>query len=125
MAILEKLTYVKQAESVMENLLKKMNVKLTTSKIRNILSMISEIYNDVVLEIGEKISVDLQERIQYVKMRIAYEVGREIAVKDFVREAKLFECIDEIKDSREKLVMFCNYMESLVAYHKYYGGKEI
>ena len=47
--------------------------------------MISEIYNDVVLEIGEKISVDLQERVQYIKMRIAYEAGRERAVKEFVQ----------------------------------------
>ena len=124
MAILEKLTYVKQAERVMENLLKKMNVKLTTSKIRNMLSRISEIYNDVLLDTNENLSVEFQERIQYVKMRIAYEAGRERAVKEFVQEAKIFDCIDDIKDSREKLIMFCNYMESLVAYHKYLSEKD-
>jgi|APHig6443717817_1056837.scaffolds.fasta_scaffold04057_3 CRISPR-associated protein Csm2 len=124
MAILEKLTYVKQAESVMKKLTSNPKYGLTTSKIRNILSMISEIYNDVVLEIGEKISVDLQERVQYIKMRIAYEAGRERAVKEFVQEAKIFDCIDDIKDSREKLIMFCNYMESLVAYHKYLSEKD-
>ena len=31
-------------------------------------------------------------------------------------------CLNEIGNSKEELLLFCNYMESLVAYHKYYGG---
>ena len=54
---INKLNYVDHAEKVIETLArdKKGNIKLTTSKIRNILAMVSEIYNEVVHESGDKV----------------------------------------------------------------------
>jgi len=37
--------------------------------------------------------------------------------------AKLMQYIDEIK-SRQDLILYCNYMEALVAYHRFYGGHD-
>ena len=122
------LNYVKVAEDVIESL--KVNrfggteLKLTTSKIRNILSMVSELYNDANRDKGKVLSEELQSRVQYLKMRIAYEAGREKEVKDFEKKAELMSQIDKIGTERESLILFCRYMESLVAYHKFHGGKD-
>lgn len=50
---INKENYVDQAEQVIKNLMtdRKGNITLTTSKIRNILAMVSEIYNEVDHEI--------------------------------------------------------------------------
>ena len=64
-------------------------------------------------------------RVQYLKMRIAYEAGREPkTVYPFVMEARLLEYVNEIGSSRQNLILFCSYMEALVAYHKFYGGRD-
>ena len=122
---LTKRNYVDIAEKVMRNICSgnPRNV-VTTSKIRNILSMISDIYNDVRHVQGDQLDEDMLGRIQYLKMRIAYEAGREQTVKTFVQEAKLFKAIDEIGESKDNLMLFCNYMEALVAYRKYLGGRD-
>lgn len=129
-----KQNYVDVAEEVIKKLRKPdrkpdknegFKLALTTSKIRNILSMVSELYTDAQHARGEKLSEDMVGRVQYLRMRIAYEAGREgrkNAVKDFVNTAELLPRISEIGNSRQKLLLFCNYMEALVAYHKFYGG---
>ncbi|HCS72354.1 MAG TPA: type III-A CRISPR-associated protein Csm2 [Clostridiales bacterium] len=126
MVKLNELTYVTQAENVIKNLEKDRygNIYLTTSKIRNLLGMISEIYNEAAHETGAELSIDLQSRIQYLKLRFVYEAGRKRAVKDFVEKAGILQYIDHIGKSRDGFLLFCKYMEALVAYHKYYGGRD-
>ena len=82
---INKENYVDQAEQVIKNLKTnhKGNIMLTTSKIRNILAMVSEIYNEVIHESGEVLSSESQERIQYLRLRIVYEAGRETSVERF------------------------------------------
>lgn len=135
---LTKTNYVDKAENVVKNLQrdKNGNLMLTTSKIRNLLTMISGIYNDVIHEGNKPLGDDTVERIQYLKMRFAYEAGREKAkekkqekgkimpVEDLIQQAKIWEAIDGIGRDREKCITFCRYMEAIVAYHKYSGGKE-
>ncbi|NLJ57402.1 MAG: type III-A CRISPR-associated protein Csm2 [Tissierellia bacterium] len=126
---LNELTYVEQAENVIKSLQVRnkrgqLQIPLTTSKIRNLLSMISEIYNLAAHEPNKELSIELQGRIQYLKMRFVYEAGRERTVKDFVEKANILQYIDEIGNSREKFLLFCRYMEALVAYHKFYGGRD-
>lgn len=122
---LTKKNYVDKAEKVMAKICSGNSRSIvSTSKIRNILSMISDIYNDVRHVQGEQLDEDMLGRIQYLKMHIAYEAGREATVKTLVQEAKLFEAIDEIGDSKENLMLFCHYMEALVAYRKYLGGRD-
>lgn len=125
---LENATYVEKAEKVIQDLIRDAgNVRdplLTTSKIRNILSMTSDIYNDVLTCKEETLGADIQNRISYLKVRIVYESGREDKVKRFVEKAELLACINEIKGKRSQYLLFSRYMEALVAYHRYYGGKD-
>ena len=41
-----------------------------------------------------------------------------------VGAAELIPYLKDIGTSREKLMNYFHYMEALVAYHKFYGGKE-
>lgn len=70
---------------------RKFEADLTTSKIRNILSMVSELYTDAQHSREDKLDADMVSRVQYLKMRIAYEAGRERSVKDFVLAAGLLD----------------------------------
>lgn len=118
--------YVEQAEKVMQDLQAagKGQIKLTTSKIRSILAMVSELYNDAQRLRAENLSEDLVGRVQYLKMRVAYEAGRDGIVMDFVKKAAILEEIGRIGRKKEQLLLFCHYMEALVAYHKFLGGRD-
>ena len=123
--VITKENYVDHAEQVMRKLCdhgSRQKDLVTTSKIRSILSMVSEIYNNVRLERDPKLNENLKERLQYLKMRMVYEAGREPSVKTFIEEARLMKVLDEVGDSRERLITFCHYMEALVAYRKFLGG---
>ena len=128
---LTKRNYVDKAEKVMNEICypkdRRRQPIVTTSKIRSILAIISEIYNDVLHLQSEQLNDDLLGKIQYLKMRIAYEAGRDKdhSVRNFVEKAELFKIIDEIGENKENLMLFCRYMEALVAYHRYYGGKDL
>lgn len=114
--------FVSRAESVMGKLEEDGRLlKLTTTKLRNILTLVSEIYNRASRSRDKKLSEGLRSKVQYLKMRIVYESGREVAVKDFVNRAGLLREIDAIGDSRDRLITFCHYMEALVAYRKFMG----
>ena len=116
-------TYVDTAEKVIEGL-KKGGGLLSTSKIRNLLSMISSLYDEVRRERSDKLSKKDQEQIQYIRLHFAYEAGRDSKVKEFVNAADIIAHIKDIGDNKEHFLLFCKYMEALVAYHRYHGGKE-
>lgn len=97
---------------------------LTTSKIRNLLSMSNELQSRALDEEGDRLSEELMGQISYVRMRFAYESGREVGVKNFLELAGIFDKLKAVGNDKKKLQDFCRYMEALVAYHKYYGGKE-
>ena len=59
-----------------------------------------------------------------MRIRTAYEAGRDPATKVFVEKAHLLQYLKGIGTGREDLIAFAHYMEALVAYHRYYGGKE-
>ena len=115
--------YVDQAEKIIKKLNDE-NKLLTTSKIRNLLSMISSLYDDVRRSTSEKLNTEAMSQIQYIRLHFAYEAGRESKVKAFVEEADILRHIKDIADSKGQFMVFCRYMEALVAYHRYYGGKE-
>lgn len=119
--------YVDRAENAIKKLIivdknGRAKINLTTSKIRNILSLVSDLYNDAQRYRSEELSEDLYNRVQYLKMRMAYEAGRENTVKDFLKAADLLKEINKIGKSKKALLEFCHYMEALVAYHRFYGG---
>lgn len=118
--------YVDLAEQVIDNLERdrRGNIKLSTSQIRNILAMTSDIYSDVMEIKGDKLTPELIGRINYLKVRIIYEEGRNGDVKDFAEKAKLRGYLDRISGSKEKFLHFSRYMEALVAFHRYNGGRD-
>lgn len=125
--ILDEKTYVDRAEKVINELSKKKDkwgrsTLVTTSKLRNILAMAMDIYNQVSVSREENLDSDLEGRIEYLRVRIVYECGRESAVKDFVKTAQILECLKEINGSRKNFILFAHYLEALVAYRKFVGG---
>lgn len=130
MAILTEENYVSKAENVIKRVKDKFaqsekkrkskeNDKLTISKIRNLLSLTSAMYD----ELQTKEFDDLLDRKNYLIVQLAYQSGRENAVRVFVEEAELILALKEC-DTKEKLIRYCRYMEALVAYFKYYGGED-
>lgn len=115
--------YVDRADEVIKTLNKK-KIRLTTSKIRNFLSMISSLYDEVRRSYSDKLSTQAMSQIQYIRLHIAYEAGRSDEAKAFVNEADILRHIKDIGESKEQFMLFCRYMEALVAYHRYHGGKE-
>lgn len=114
---LDKLTYVGDAEKVIT----KHNITISTNKIRDILALINELYSQVRNQNIQKLNEDFQSRIQYTKMKLVYEAGRDNKVKDFLKCSNLLNYLDQIEDSKEALILVCHYTEALVAYHKYHN----
>lgn len=132
MRIKEK-NYVDQAEEVIKKVkdIKNQRGKLvglpTTSQIRNILAMTSDIYNEVLNVTDETLPDKLVGQIEYLRIRVVYEYGRDVkdgAVQNFIKYAELLEILEEIKSSRANFILFNRYMEALVAFHKFYGGRD-
>lgn len=128
---------VDTADKLMQELSQKQQLfrNLTTSKLRTILSMINEISNDLRTSISPTLSQDAQDKISYLRIRLAYECGRDAklikigdnyfsAVEIFVEKAQLLKLVKYIGDSKDNFVAFARYMEALVAYHRFYGGKD-
>lgn len=128
--ILTEDNYVDKAEKAIKELQKMKNKNgkcipiVTTSKIRNLLAMTAGIYNDVLNIKGEKLPRDVAGRIQYLKVRFVYEAGREPGVKNLVEKAEIIECLNGIRDSRQNYILFSRYMEALVAFRKFIGGRD-
>ncbi|WP_244054469.1 type III-A CRISPR-associated protein Csm2 [Ligilactobacillus pabuli] len=119
-------SYVSEAEKVILSL-KENNFKhgrdvLTTSQIRNLLSLTSSILNDLVFKEFEQV----MDKLSYLRIQFVYQSGRNGAVKDLVETAQILKILENVqaKKDKETLIRFCHYMEALVAYFKYYGGKD-
>ena len=82
------------------------------------------IYNQVLTYTSEKLDDEICGRIEYLRIRFIYECGREPKVKAFVKQAEILEILKEIRQSKKNYLLFSKYMEALIAFHKYYGGKE-
>jgi CRISPR-associated protein Csm2 len=116
--------YVDEAEKVIRNLSQMKTPMVTTSKLRNLLAMTADIYNDVMNQKEEQLDSEVRARIEYLRVRFMYEAGREDTVKRLVESAEIIPILKEIKGSRKQYLLFNRYMEALVAFHKYYGGKD-
>ena len=132
MKTIDETNYVDKAEQVIQQLKERVDKKgkpiplVTTSKLRTLLSMTADIYNEVTAESGQKgeLSSETVGRIEYLRLRFAYEAGREPAVRALVEAASLMQILKEIGGKKENYLLFSRYMEALVAFRKYYGGKD-
>lgn len=115
--------YVDEAERIMRSLMSQPK-KVTTSKIRNLLSLVTDIYNTENIRTEEKLLPESIVKHNLMRVRVAYECGRDDTVKSFVAQTNLLEYLKGISTDRADLIRFAHYMEALVAFHRYFGGKE-
>ena len=115
--------YVDEAERIMRSLMSQPK-KVTTSKIRNLLSLVTDIYNTENIRTEEKLLPESIVKLNLMRVRVAYECGRDDTVKSFVAQTNLLEYLKGISTDRADLIRFAHYMEALVAFHRSFGGKE-
>lgn len=103
-----------------------MYAKITRTKIRAILDLVNKVYNRVMYLDSETLTSEQVADIAYIKVKIAYEAGRDAGVKDFIEATGLMKPINSILNRKQKadFLLYARYVESLVAYFKYYGGKD-
>ena len=119
-------TYVDEAKIVISEL-KKVNFRvsgdtLTTSQLRNLLSFTISIYDEARNQGIESVL----DRIAYLRVQFIYQSGRNAAVRKLVDLTQIDTIIRVIQQNKDEkyLMRLCHYMEALVAFFKYYGGKE-
>ena len=125
--------YVDEAERIMRALISS-GTTVTTSKIRNLLSLVTDIYNDESIRTEDKLKPDSVVKLNLMRVRVAYEYGRDngesvgkdkvYTMREFITQAHLREYLKGISTDRADLIRFAHYMEALVAFHRYLGGKE-
>lgn len=115
--------YVDAAEQVMRALYENRS-RITTTKMRGFLTLVNDIYNAENLRTETELSSESKLKLMRLRVRVVYDAGRERDVKDFVEKAKLLEYLKGVGDSREAMIHFAHYMEALVAYHRYLGGRD-
>ena len=110
--------YVDKAEEVIRT----GKAQISTTKLRNLMSLVNDMRNEERLNTDKKnIGDKTAAKVAMMRVRLAYECGRDSEVNKFVQKAELTKYLKEIKGSREKLDQFANYMEALVAFQRYYS----
>lgn len=104
-------------------------IDVATSQIRKFLTAVNVVRNKVDLykaknKGAEALSKELTAEIKFLKVNLLYQAGRTAAVKQFMTVSKLDIIIDGIGDSLARFVKFTKYVEALVAYHKFLGGRD-
>ena len=133
--------YLDHAEKVIKDL-KAENAMITTSQIRNILANISDIFNVVQrTKHSRDLPSEVRSKIRELTMHCYYAAGREEKVKKFFLRSSLFMNLKGILEAssetnkempetlrnvgeKERFLLLHKYMESLVAFHRFYGGKD-
>lgn len=111
----------------------KLVIELKTNQIRKILTAVNILKNKVdIYKIAnpqaKKLDEELQMEIEFLRVNIAYQIGREKGkenlVREFVEKADLLNMVKDINGDIKAFEKFCKYVEALVAFHKFYGGQE-
>lgn len=111
----------------------KLVLELKTNQIRKILTAVNILKNKVdIYKIAnpqaKKLDEELQMEIEFLRVNIAYQIGREKGkenlVREFVEKADLLNMVKDINGDIKAFENFCRYIEALVAFHKFYGGQE-
>jgi len=107
----------------------KLVIELKTNQIRKILTAVNILKNKVdIYKIAKpqakKLDEELQMEIEFLRVSISYQVGREKLVREFVEKADLLNMVKDINGDIKAFENFCRYIEALVAFHKFYGGQE-
>jgi CRISPR-associated protein Csm2 len=85
--------------------------------------MTADILETAKAEKSDDASESLQHKMRLLHVQIVYQAGRSKAVKQFVINSKLLELCKEVGSRRNGILLFCRYMEALVAFHRYNGNE--
>lgn len=125
--------YVERAEKVMKELRipnrrnpSQLEFEITTTKIRGILALVNDIYNDEIVSTNEELSEKSKSKLLSLTVKMLYDAGKDDTggIKRFIEKTSLLNDIKNIKGSRTEFIKVANYIEALVAYHRYLGGKD-
>lgn len=98
---------------------------VTSTQLRQFVPLINQIIFDNKGRTGS-LSANELGQVQYLKTRFVYAAGRDDKVKTFLLKADILAFIDTMIQRRQKedVDIFAKYYESLIAFHKFYGGKD-
>lgn len=99
---------------------------LTSSKLRNLLEQVNRLYTIIFNSNDETLSSEFLDELEYLKVKLYYEAGRESSVNEFLTKTLMFPIIDKVieKKSKKFFLDYCKYFEALVAYAKYYQKED-
>lgn len=122
---------INKAESFVKN--NNIANQISTSQIRKFLAAVNKINNKIRYQNNDDIlSEDIVAEIAYMRVQFAYIVGKNKSSnyknKDNEGLEKLHKELDDaianIKDSKSNFINFARYVEAIVAYHKFHGGRD-
>lgn len=124
--------YVGKDKTVRDKFGKEKRVpKLTNSQIRKFLTAVNVVKNKVDMfwaKNNDAVSLpdELVTEIKFLKVNIVYQAAKDNtgAVKSFIMVTNLDKIINDIGNDANKFNKFCKYVEALVAFHKFYGGRD-
>lgn len=97
----------------------------STSQIRKILSLIIIVDNKIDYS-KECLTEENLYDVQKIYIKLVYEAGREMAVKNLILKSRLFDLLKSIQETKKSksFKLLVDYMEALVAWRKLKGGKD-
>ena len=99
--------------------------RITKTKLHGILDLVNKIYNKIFHLPNEELTDSQLAEIAYIEVKMAYEFGREENVKKFGEITHLMKLIRQVRANKSKqdFLLYARYIESLIAYFKFYGGE--
>lgn len=109
--------------------------EITTTQLRKFLSAVNVMKNKVDVYVStsentEELTDELAGEIKFLKVTLAYMCGKdrgkapEGVLDRFAKQTELEDFITSVGKDTKKFFELCKYVEALVAYHKYHGGKD-
>ena len=96
---------------------------ITTSQIRKFLSAVNCLENKI-SSCGKELDSEIANEIKYLKVKLAYQVGRDNKNKGLKALYDEIEpLISQIGTSKDNYTKVARYIEAIVAYHKFNGGE--
>jgi len=119
---------VKKGEDLIDFIREGHNSPITTGQVRKVLAAINIIRNEIIQNSNNSLELTESQklRVKYLEARLAYQAGRldgnhKYLVKKFFKP--LIDIVKQIGNDRQKFERFAMMMESVVAFHKFHGGR--
>ena len=96
---------------------------ITTSKLRNLLDMVNNVYTKVMNNKNKDLSEEIINDLEYMRVKFAYESGRDESEEKFIEKTYVRDVLLKVIEQRDReiLLEYCRYFEALIAYAKFYG----